>query len=80
MVLGYGVYGIWILFDMAFILWHCIMLHFAFHWHLELCRELMVPAVLVQHRLLGIMTQLHTLLGMKAGVNMHPYAYIIGLA
>jgi len=34
----------------------------------------------VQHRLLGIMTQLHTLLGMKAGVNMHPYAYIIGLA
>ena len=29
---------------------------------------------------IGITMQLHTLLGMKAGVHMHPYAYIIGLA
>ena len=27
----------------------------------------MVPTVPVQHRLLGVMMQLHTLLGMKAG-------------
>jgi len=72
--------GIWILFDVAFILWYCIMLHFALHWHMELCREPMVPTVPVQHRLLGITMQIHTLLGMKAGVHMHPYAYIIGLA
>ena len=31
-------------------------------------------------RLLGITMQLHFLLGIKAGVHMHPYAYIIGLA
>jgi len=43
-------------------------------------RQLMVATVPVQHRLLGITMQLHTLLGMKAGVHMHPYAYIIGLA
>ena len=47
---------------------------------MELCREPMVPTVLVQHYLLGTTMQLHTLLGMKAGVHMHPYAYIIGLA
>ena len=34
---------------------------------MELCREPMVPTVPVQHRLLGITIQLHTLLGMKAG-------------
>ena len=39
----------------------------ALHWHMELCREPMVPTVPVQHRLLGITMQLHTLLGMKAG-------------
>ena len=61
--------------DMASILWHCIMLH----WHMELCHEPMVPTVLVHHRLLGTTMQLHTL-GMKAGVHMHPCAYIIGLA
>jgi len=38
-------------------------------WHLELCREPMVATVPVQHRLLGITMQLHTLLGMKAGVH-----------
>jgi len=66
---------------MASILWHYIMLHcIALHWHMELCREPMVPTVPVQHRLLGITMQLHTLLGMKAGVHMHPCAYIIGLA
>ena len=58
---------------------HCIALH-CITWNLELCREPMVATVLVQHRLLGITMQLHTLLGMKEGVHMHPYAYIIGLA
>ena len=59
---------------------HGIALH-CITWHLELCREPMVATVPVQHRLLGITMQLHTLLGMKAGVHMHPYAYsIIGLA
>ena len=58
--------------DMASILWHYIMLHcIALHWHMELCREPMVPTVPVQHRLLGTTMQLHTLLGMKAGVHMH---------
>ena len=80
MLFEYGVYGIRILFDMAFILWHCIMLHFAFHWHLELCREPMVPTVPVQRCLLGITMQLRTLLGMKARVHIHPYTYIIVLA
>jgi len=46
---------------------------------MELCHEPMVPTVPVQHRLLGTTMQLHTL-GMKAGVHMHPCAYIIGLA
>ena len=46
---------------------HCIALH-CITWNLELCREPMVATVLVQHRLLGITMQLHTLLGMKAGV------------
>ena len=44
---------------------HCIALH-CLTWHLELCREPMAATVLVQHRLLGITMQLHTLLGMKA--------------
>ena len=74
----YMVFGYYL--DMASILWHCIMLHcIALHWHMELCREPMVPTVPVQHRLLGTTMQLHTL-GMKAGVHMHPCAYIIGLA
>ena len=38
---------------------------------MELCRQPMVQIVPVQHRLLGITMQLHTLLGMKAGVHMH---------
>ena len=48
--------------------------------HLELCREPMVATVHVHYHLLGITMQIHTLLGIKAGVHMHPYAYIIGLA
>jgi len=43
-------------------------------WHLEFCYEPMIATVPVQHRLLGIRMQLHTLLGMKAGVHMHPCA------
>ena len=45
---------------------NCIAYH-SLHWHMELCREPMVPTVPVQHRLLGITMQLHILLGMKAG-------------
>ena len=67
MVFGYGIYLM-------------ALHHVALHWHMELCREPMVPIVPVQHRLLGTMLQLHTLLGMKAGVHMHPCAYIISLA
>jgi len=69
----FGVYDIW--------LWRscCIALHYI-TWHLELCHEPIVATVPVHHRLLGITMQLHTLLGMKAGVHMHPCAYIIGLA
>ena len=48
----------------------CLALH-CITWHLELCREPMVVTVPVQHHLLGITMQLHTLLGMKAGVHMH---------
>ena len=44
----------------------CIASH-SLHWHMELCCKPMVPTVSVQHRLLGIMMQFHTLLGMKAG-------------
>jgi len=58
---------------------HCTALHHII-WHLELCREPMVATVPVQNHLLGITMQLHTLLGMKAGVHLHPFAYIIGLA
>jgi len=78
--MDFGAFGIWIVSfwrrHMSFgITSHCIA------WHLELCREPMVATVPVQHRLLGITMRLHTLLGMKAGVHMHPYAYIIiGLA
>jgi len=67
MVFGYGIYLM-------------AVHHVALHWHMELCREPMVLTVPVQHRLLGTTMQLHTLLGMKAGVHMHSYAYIIGLA
>jgi hypothetical protein len=44
----------------------CIASHLL-HWHMELCREPMVPTVPVQHCLLGITKQLHSLLGMKIG-------------
>ena len=40
----------------------CIASH-SLHWHMELCCESMVPTIPVQHRLLGIMMQLHILLG-----------------
>ena len=76
LVFEFGVYDIWLLEIML----HCIALHCT-TWHLELCREPKVATVPVQHRLLGITMQLHTLSGMKAGVHMYPYAYsIIGLA
>jgi hypothetical protein len=78
MVFEFGVYDIW-LWRPRCIALHCTALHHI-TWHLELCREPMVATVLVQHRLLGITMQLHTLLGMKAGVHLHPFAYIIGLA
>ena len=58
---------------------HCVALHHIL-WHLELCRKPMAATVPVQHRLLGITMQLHILLGMKAGVHMHPCADIISLA
>ena len=79
--MDFGAFGIWIVSfwrrHMSFgIASHCIALH-GMAWHLELCREPMVATVPVQHRLLGITMRLHTLLGMKAGVHMHPYAYII---
>ena len=77
-----GVQGIWIwsIWHLALeILLHCIALH-CITWHSESCREPMVATVPVQHSLLIITMQLHTLLGMKVGVHMHPYAYIIGLA
>ena len=32
------------------------------------------------HHWFGIEMQLHTLLGMKAGVHLHPYAYVVSLA
>ena len=45
---------------------------------MELCREPMVPTVPVQHRLLGITMQLHTLLGMKAGdMALHCIALVL---
>jgi len=71
--MDFGVFGIWIVFldGICPLTLHPIALH------LELCREPMVATVPVQHRLLGITMRLHTLLGMKAGVHMHPYAYII---
>ena len=83
MAFGYGVYGLWVLFGYGINLMalHQVSLHcIALHWHMELCREPMVLTVPVQHRLLGTTMELHTLLGMKAGVHMHPCAYIIGLA
>ena len=71
--MDFGVFGIWIDFldGICPLTLHPIALH------LELCRKTMIATVLVQHRLLGITMQIHTLLGMKAGVHMHPYAYII---
>ena len=86
-LLHHGVHGIWI-WSIWFVgiiwIWHqsygiascCI----ALHWHMKLCREPIVLTVPIQHRLLGTTMELHTLLGMKAGVHMHPCAYIIGLA
>ena len=72
----HGVYGIWILFGYGIYL--MALHHVALHWHLELCREPMVPTIPVQHRLLGTTMQLHTLMGMKAGVHMHLYALLYG--
>ena len=43
-----------------------LFMAFALHWHMELCRKPMISTVPVQYHLLGIMMQLHTLLGMKA--------------
>ena len=55
----------------------CIASH-SLHWYMELCHELMVPTVLVQHRLLGITMQLHNLLGMKAGdMALHCIAFAL---
>ena len=70
-VFEFGVYDTW--------LWrsYCIALH-CITWNLELCREPMVATVLVQHRLLGITMQLHTLLGMKAWVHVHLYEFLYG--
>jgi len=66
MVFGYGIYLM-------------AVHHVALHWHMELCLEHMVPTVPVQHRLLGITMQLHTLLGMKAGdLAFAPYYYFLG--
>jgi len=62
---------------MAFVL-HPIASH-SLHWHMELCREPMVPTVPVQHRLLGITMQLHTLLGMKAGDMALHWYYVFGM-
>ena len=62
-------------FEMVLILWHCIILH-CMAWHLELCRDPMVATIPVQHHL---SMQLHTLLGTKAGVHVHLYAFLYGL-
>jgi len=67
-----SLWGTWYL-DFGDGIYHVALHHIALHciaWHLELCREPMVAAIPV-HRLLGITMQLHTLLGMKAGVHMH---------
>ena len=74
MVFGYGVYGIWILF--GYNIYLVALHHVALQ--LELCCNPKVATVPVQHRLLGITMQLHTLLGMKAGVHMHLYAFLYG--
>ena len=69
----HGVQRIWI-WSIWYLALESCCIAFALHsitWHLELCREPMVVTVLVQHHLLGITMQLHTLLGMKAGVHMH---------
>ena len=80
------VHGIWIwsvrYLDIIWI-WHlsygitscCIALHYMAFGVIS-----MVATVPVHNRFLGIMMQFYILLGMKAGVHMHPYAYIIGLA
>ena len=64
---------------LSFFLWHLHCIEHI-HWHMELCRRLLAATIPVQHRLLGIMMQLHTLLGMKAGdmafaLHMHFLAY-----
>jgi len=68
-VFEFGVYNIW--------LWRscCIALHYMAFGVIS-----MVATVPVQNRFLGMTMQFHILLGMKAGVHIHPYAYIIGLA
>ena len=40
-------------------------------WHLEFCYEPMIATVPVQHRLLGITMQLHTLLGRHETWHLH---------
>ena len=112
MVFGYGVFGIWILFnfDMTFILWHCIILHciaLAYGvmsrtygseiWHLSCGITVSFighnDAVsfligyegrssytsMCIHHWFGIEMQLHILMGMKAGVHVHWYAFFYRL-
>jgi len=62
--------------DMASHLIHCIDIFTAMAYGVML--PLLTATVSVQHRLLGIMMQLHTLLGMKEGVHVHLYAFLYG--
>ena len=55
------------IYGLPFSLYGISIASHSLHWHMELCREPMVPTVLVQHCLLGIRMHLHTLLGRKAG-------------
>jgi len=61
--------------DMASHLIHCIGIFTALA--SGVMSPLLAATVPVQHRLLGITMQLHTLLGMKARVYVHPCAYSI---
>ena len=54
------------IYGLPFSLYGICIASYSLHWHMELCYESMVLIVSVQHRLLGITMQLHTLLGMKA--------------
>ena len=66
------------IYTVAFTLYGICIASHSLHWHMELCREPMVPTVPVQHHLLGITMQLHTLLGMKAGdMTLHCIAFIL---